>query len=180
MVLDDGSATHPHSRSHPPEVLARLREQETRAAVAHLGLPPARLLLVGLMDSAIPTHGPVFEAVVRAMALVMWARDCNLVCAPSPNTADPGHLAAHHMARAVVAETGVAYLGYAPLPSTHEATSGMGWRLDISPHLPAKAAAIATHASQQGKIVQDDPTGRHWTPTLLSASRQPYEVYLPD
>jgi LmbE family N-acetylglucosaminyl deacetylase len=178
MVLDDGSASHPPSLGYSADRLAHLHERETRAAVRHLGLPPTRLLMVGLLDGTIPgAEGAVFDAVVRAIALVMWARDCNVILAPAPNTADPAHRAAHRIAQAVVTETEVGMRLYADsrLPL---AQGSAGWRLDIAAHLPAKQTAIAAHATLQGAVSADDPNGRHWTPVLLNAGAEPYEVFL--
>lgn len=42
VVLSDGAASHPNSATFPPPRLAALRMEETRAAVAELGLDPAR------------------------------------------------------------------------------------------------------------------------------------------
>ena len=82
MVLHDGSASNPGSNAWPPDRTARVREQETREAVRRLGLRPERLLMAGLFDGPTPDEGPVFEAIIRAASLVMWARDCNLILAP--------------------------------------------------------------------------------------------------
>jgi LmbE family N-acetylglucosaminyl deacetylase len=180
MVLDDGSASHPHSSDYSADRLAHLHERETRAAVRHLGLPSARLLMVGLLDGSIPSaEGAIFDAIVRAIALVMWARDCNVILAPAPNTPDPTHEATYRIAQAVVAETGVGillYPGYhCRVPPDMRATDNLpGYRLDISAHLPAKQSAIAAHATVQGAVVPDDPTGRSWTPTMFT---EPYEVF---
>jgi LmbE family N-acetylglucosaminyl deacetylase len=119
--------------------LAALHERETRVAARCLGLPSGRLLMTGLFDGTIPDSGPVFDAVVRAVVLVMWARDCNVICAPWAG-AGPVERATDRIAEAVAARSGVAQLAYAA------AGSGV-LTLDISRDLPAKQQAIAAHRS---------------------------------
>jgi len=150
MVLGDGSLSHPRSVTHGPAALARLHERETREAAMRLGLPRDRLLMVGLFDGTVVDEGPVFEAVVRAVALVMWARDCNVVCAPAL-PGDPAREAAQRIAVATAERTGVGRLGYAAVA---------GWELDVSAQVAAKRAGIAAHATLLGETVADDPGGR--------------------
>jgi LmbE family N-acetylglucosaminyl deacetylase len=168
MVLDDGSAS-PGSTQQAPEERARQHERETRTAVQLLGLPANRLLMVGLFEGTIPSDGPVFDAVVRAVALVMWARDCNIICAPAPDAPDPADVATHHIATEVATRTGVGQLHYTLpdwLPVSSPGPTPAGRRLDISAHLPRKHAAIATHTTRQS------PPG--WPQIRLA----PYEVIL--
>ena len=86
----------------------------TREAVRALGLPPERLLLAGVYGGAIPDAGPLFEAVVRAVTLVMWARDCNVICAPWPGSGPAGQSATFTVAAAVAQTSGVGLLAVAP------------------------------------------------------------------
>jgi hypothetical protein len=102
-----------------------------------LGLPQSRLLMAGLCGTELPTDGPVFAAMTRAVALVMWARDCNVICAPAPG--DTTATATHAVARAVASETGVIQLCYG-LPD-----DGGPSRLDISQDMPRKQRALAAH-----------------------------------
>lgn len=171
MVLHDGSGSHPNSTAWPPERLAAERERETREAVRRLGLRPERLLMAGLFDGPTPAEGPVFEAILRAVSLVMWARDCNLIVAPWPGAGNP---AAHRIAAEVARRSGVGHLTCAGtgLPAAAE-----GWRLDITACLEAKRAAVAAHASQTGGLVADDPAPR-LTAARLEAALRPYEVLL--
>lgn len=144
MVLADGSQSQPHSNLHSPEQLAAAHERETREAARRLGLPDGRLLMAGLFDGSIPTGGPVFEALVRAVTLVMWARDCNVLCAPWAGNAAPHHGAAARIAAEVARRSGVGLLSYA-------ASAGVtGIQLDIAGQLAAKQAAMAAHATLLG------------------------------
>jgi LmbE family N-acetylglucosaminyl deacetylase len=171
MVLHDGCTSRPWPDAFPPERAAALRERETREAVHRLGLRPDRLLMAGLFDGLTPESGPVFEAVVRAVTLVMWARDCNLILAPWPE--DISCRAAHRIAAEVVDRTGVGHLclaGPAGPPPDVE-----GWRIAIPTGV--KRHAIAAHASQFGGLVEDDPAPRI-DPARLAAATRPFEALL--
>jgi LmbE family N-acetylglucosaminyl deacetylase len=149
MVLGDGSASPAPSGVNAPDRLAALHERETRAAVARLGLPAERLLMVGLFDGTIPEDGPVFEAVVRAVTLVMWARDCNVVCAPWRDSPAADHRAAYRIAAEVSTCSGVGFLAYAAPSTTLRPDGSAGaWRLDVAAQLQAKRDAIAAHVSR--------------------------------
>lgn len=184
MVLSDGSTSHPNSSAYLPDRVAALREQETRSAAKHLGLPAERLLMVGLLDGSIPEDGPLFEAVVRAITLVMWARDCNVICAPWRRSPIAEHRAAYRIAAKVAARSGVRLLAYtaqswllSPAMAPQDESADC-WRLDITAQLPAKRAAIDAHASQHNRETRDDQMLRSADSVLVSASLQPYELFL--
>ena len=149
MVLGDGTSAHAGPAGASPDAVARLHDRETRRAVGCLGLPDERLLMAGLYDGQIPRSGPVFDAVVRAVTLVMWARDCNVLCAPWPHAhALPGERATYRIAEAVCAASGVGLLAWAPEDPPPASTAG--WRLDITPWLGRKRQALAAHAARGG------------------------------
>ena len=173
MVLGDGTGSHPRSAEYPPDRLANLRDRETRAAVAHLGLPHERLLMAGVYDGHIPMEGAGFNAVVRAVTLVMWARDCNVICAPWPGGGEDGRRSTFAIAETVARSSGVGLLAYA----AGDAAAEGGWRLDITAQLGLKRAAVAAHASQLGRVVMDDPAPRLFDP-WAAACTQPYEVLI--
>ena len=176
MVLGDGTSSHPGSRAYPPDRLAQLHDRETREAVRRLGLPGERLLMAGLYDGRIPEAGPAFDTVVRGVTLVMWARDCNVICAPGPQAAaTSGARAAHRIAAAVAGTSGVGLLLWA-----REDAAGLpgaaGWRLDITPDLAAKRAAVAAHASWLGAVVTDGPASDAYA--RAAAALCAYEVFV--
>jgi len=176
MVLHDGSASHPGSNAWPPDRIAAERERETREAVRRLGLRPERLLMAGLFDGPTPAEGPVFEAIIRAVSLVMWARDCNLLLAAWPTTGDSAARAAHRIAVEVARHSGVGHLSYAGRSRPADAAAD-GWRLDIASCLEAKRAAVAAHASQAGGLIADDPAPR-FSAARLDAAFLPFEILL--
>ena len=121
-------------------------EAATRAATRVLGLPGNRLLLAGLFYNTLPTLGPAFNAIVHGITTVMWARDCNVICAPwqSPDPArqQDDATAAHRIAETVARQSGVGLLYYLTQPDA----PADAWRFDITAELMAKRGAIAEHA----------------------------------
>ncbi len=148
LVLTDGCiAQDDMASSGPQDALAALLERRTRAAARALRLPAGRLLMAGLYHGRVPTGEGDAQAIVHGITMIMWARDCNVICAPAPTGTSVQHLATHRIAAAVAAASGVGHLGYHLPP----ADPLQALRLDISRDLPAKRAALADH--------QADPTG---------------------
>jgi LmbE family N-acetylglucosaminyl deacetylase len=157
MVLTDGSASPSRSGMASPEQLANLRERETRAATHRLGLPAHRLLMAGLFEGTVPSHGPAFDAVVAGVALVTWARDCNVICSPWPDAGAQDQVGAYRIAVAVAKRTGIELLvcldpSRPPTDLVLPDEPLRGWRLDITPELAAKREAIAEHVSRLGGV----------------------------
>ncbi len=145
MVLGDG--TEAQAADPASDETARRLDRETREAVRALGLPPERLLLAGVYGGAIPDAGPLFEAVVRAVTLVMWARDCNVICAPWPGSGPAGQSATFTVAAAVAQTSGVGLLAVAPSDEAPLPRSAR--RFDVTGQMAAKRAAIAAHTLQR-------------------------------
>ena len=148
LVLTDGCiAQYGSAPNDPQDALAALLERRTQAAARALRLPAGRLLMAGLYHGHVPTGERDVQAIVHGITMIMWARDCNVICAPAPAGMSVQHLAAHRIAAAVAAASGVGHLGYHLPP----ADPLQALRLDIRQDLAAKRAALADH--------QADPTG---------------------
>ena len=150
LVLTDGMEGG--RRGEAPDRAAQRQYDETRAAAACLGLPHERLLMAGLQAGCVPHAGPAFDTVVRGVSLVMWARDCNVICAPWPGPdGAPDDHATYGIATSVAEATGVGLLacvsGRAGMAATRDADADPAWRLDAAPMLEAKLRAIAAHRS---------------------------------
>jgi LmbE family N-acetylglucosaminyl deacetylase len=183
MIVTDGTGSHPHSPSMPARALCALREQETAAALHHLGLDdPSAVVFLRLRDTAAPHDGPCFDAAVERIATL--SANCASICAPWRHDPHCDHAAVHMMAEAVAARTRLRHLSYpvwgwtlpamTQLPQAHVT----GWRLDITANIVAKQRAIDAHRSQHGAVIMDDPRAFHLPVTLLRIFRNPYEVYL--
>jgi LmbE family N-acetylglucosaminyl deacetylase len=185
VVLTDGAGSHPHSRAFPPERLRAVRAQEVRDAVACLGLPPDRVVLLNEPDTAAPHSGPRFDAMVaRLTGLVRQEAACTAILAPWRHDPHCDHEAASLVAAAVAALTGVRHVAYPvwgwtlPPETPIVEPPGRGFRLDIGAVLPAKRAAIYAHRSQYGRLITDDPAGFALPADLLSAVDAPFETFI--
>jgi LmbE family N-acetylglucosaminyl deacetylase len=190
VILTDGDGSHPHSRAYPPARLRTLRANEVTAAVAHLGLPPERLVLLEEPDGSAPHDGPRFAAVVaKLLRLIRREAACTAILAPWRHDPHCDHEAAALAAAAVAEGAGIRALAYpvwgwtlagdAPIPGPlGPGPPGSGWRLDIGAFLPAKRNAIQAHQSQFGRLITDDPTGFRLPPKLLSIFHRPCETFI--
>ena len=184
LVLTDGAGSHPHSRTHPPERLATLRQQEARHAVACLGLPAGRIAFLGLPDTRSPTEGASFDDAVTAIAALARQHQAGTILATWEHDPHCDHESAHKLAAAASRLLGLRHLAYpvwgltlppdSPLPGP----APTGWRTDITEHLPAKRQAIAAHRSQYAGLIEDDPTGFQLPPGFVALFDRPYETIL--
>jgi LmbE family N-acetylglucosaminyl deacetylase len=196
VVVSDGAGSHPGSRAWPPPRLAALRQRETRAAVAELGLDLARdLAFLGLPDRAVPASGPGFEAAVAAILRMAAPAPPNAVFATWRHDPHADHAATAAIAAAVVRAlpAGTRLFAYPvwglafahpipgfPLPAAEPDLPAppRGLRLDVARHLPAKRRAVAAHASQTTALIADDPEGFRLPPEALALALRPFEVFL--
>ncbi|MFL5287258.1 MAG: PIG-L deacetylase family protein [Rhodopila sp.] len=185
-ILTDGAASHPGSRTYPPERMRMVRKREAHQAVAHLGLPAKRLVFCNYPDTQAPKSGPGFEAAVRMLCgLVAHEPDCTAIVGPWQHDPHADHEAAALIATEVAARSALRRVSYpvwgwllpreAVIP---EDAPARGCRLDITPFLPAKRRAVGAHKSQFGEVVTDDPAGFQIPPELMDIADQPFETFL--
>lgn len=196
VILSEGGASHPNSPSFPRPRLAALRQEETRAAVAELGLNPMRDLdFLGLPDAALPSCGPAFDAAVSHL-LRLAERDGHPAAVFTTWGHDPhtDHKAARAMggalARALPSRPKLyAYpvWGWAfahpipgfPTPSEPILSEPLrGVRLAVDRHLSDKRKAVAAHRSQTTGLIADDPGGFRLPPEALALAFRPFELFL--
>ena len=183
-ILTDGCGSHPGSRAYPPERLAAIRKQEVTAAVGHLGLSIERLIFLGVTDTRAPRAGVAFERVTRHLAAWLTAFDCCTIFVPWRHDPHGDHEAAALIGEAAAHITNARLLAYPvwgwtlPADSTAQDHRIQGWRLEITAHLAAKRRAIATHRSQYGALIDDDPAGFELPTDLLRVFDQPWETFL--
>jgi LmbE family N-acetylglucosaminyl deacetylase len=182
-VLTDGTGSHPASAGTGASALLRLRESEAAEALRRLGLTaPDALVFLRLRDTAAPHEGPAFDEAVSRLTTIAAA--CETICAPWAHDPHCDHEAAHLMACAVTARTGMRHLAYPvwgwmlPRDARLPERLVQGWRLDIARALPAKRSAIAAHRSQSGVLIDGCAGGFTLPDALLRACQRPYEVFL--
>ncbi len=182
VCVTDGSASHPGSRSHPPDTLRTLREAELRAALAALGVPAHHLHFLRLPDAHCPASGPRAEQAAAAIAVLAKEHGVTTLFVTSPHDPHGDHAASAAIASLAAARAKMR-LRYYPvwswlLPTTSQLPTPRGYRLDITPHLPAKRRAIAAHASQYAGLITDSADGFQLPAALLRIVEDPSEVFL--
>lgn len=183
-VLTDGAMSHPSSRSHPRPRLKALREAETRAAAAILGLPPDRLHFLEFSDGQAPSEGPGLASAAERVARLVRLYGAGSILATWEHDPHWDHAAAHLIAHEAARLTDARVLSYPvwgwTLPAAHllPDRAVLGARLDIARHLPAKRRAIAAHASQHPGLIADDPDGFFLKPEMLAFHDRGFEVFL--
>ncbi|MBK1658422.1 PIG-L deacetylase family protein [Paracraurococcus ruber] len=188
VVVSDGTGSHP---GVAPDRLRAVRETETLAAAAALGLPPDAVRFLRLRDTAVPEAGPAFD---RAVAAVL------ALAAPPPGAIlctwrhDPhgDHRASFALAAAVVRRLpGTRLLAYPvwgwayayplpgfPLPGSADLSGPpRGHRFGIAAVLEAKRRAIAAHRSQHSDTL-GDPGAFQLPPAALALAARDFEVLL--
>ncbi|KMO12162.1 PIG-L deacetylase family protein [Methylobacterium platani] len=184
VVVSDGVGSHPNSPSHPPGRLRALREAETLAAAARLGLAGEHVTFLRLPDRFVPDSGPAAEAAAELVAAA--ARACGAGALFVTWAHDPH---CDHRASAAIAGRARDRLGGIRLhaypvwgwtlpPETEVGGPPRGARLDAARHRAAKAAAIAAHRSQTTDLIADDPAGFRLEPAMIARFTERHEIFL--
>jgi hypothetical protein len=133
--------------------LAEARARQARAAAAALGLPAARLFLLGLHRGTAPSSSSeLFRGLVAGLHFLMWSRDCGVILAPASGDADAASAAA--AARSLAEDGTVALM--------HHGT-GFPWAAP-PPVQAAKRAALAAYGMAPAVEAAERylrPCGRH-------------------
>ncbi len=182
VILTDGSGSHPGSRAYGRDRLVALRRDEAERAAAHLGLPPGRLVHLGLPDTRAPTEGPLFDRAVDRIAAVLAEAGAATLFVTWRRDPHCDHEAADAMARALRRRDPGLKLWSYPIWGWHldpaaevDEPPPSGFRLDIAPWLPAKRAAVAAHASQMTDLIADDPQGFRFDERTIAPFTGPFE-----
>ena len=185
MILTDGSGSHPGSLKYPAPALTQLRREESRAAVAVLGVPAEQVIFVDLKDTAAPSSGPAFDATVSRIEEVVRKSGASALFVTSGLDPHCDHQAAAAMAGAVAARQPALRLWFYPIWSWHlpeeatiETALPRGVRFAIGPAAGRKRAAIDAYASQMTELIDDDPAGFHFVPETLEPFLRPYETFI--
>jgi len=181
-MLTDGEASHPGSARFPPSRLAALRRTEALHAGAWLGLAPGDHAFLHLPDGALGALAPA-QRETAIQALAAWMRELTPVvaCVTASSDMHGDHRAAHRLARAAARRVpGCTLLAYPVWSWLAPAATRPppGWRIDVGRYRAAKRAAIRSHASQHGGLIDDAPEPFELPAALLACVDRDYEVLL--
>ena len=191
LVLSDGAGSHPHSRLFPAPRLRDLRRQEALDAAAALGVAPDDVGFLDWPDGDVPAGGQRLEDAARA---VLDAAGQTTLVATLGLDPHKDHEACWAIGRHAAALGGLRLLGYpvwswrylypemneglGPLPAAEWAGPPQGMRLDVAAMLPRKQRAVASHRSQLGQVISDDPSAFALSPAVLAVLQRPFEAYV--
>ncbi|PSB54213.1 PIG-L deacetylase family protein [Chamaesiphon polymorphus] len=187
-IVSDGTMSHPNSRSYPAPALRSLRERETLAALAILGIEDRSLVtFLGLKDGAVPTiTSPNFQAAKVLCQDYLKQTLPDTIFLPWRADPHPDHRATWQLIQAAILSLGISpqIIEYPiwdwdlqqqkKLPDLDRIS---GWRLNIDKVLAQKRHAIAAYKSQLGLAIDDDPDGFYLTPEMLTNFTRSWEVY---
>ena len=168
----------------PAGRLRTLREDETRRAVAELGLAPEHVTFLRLPDAQVPSAGAAAEAAAATVAgavresgadavFVTWRHDphCDHTAA-----ADIVELARPRLSG--IRAYAYPVWGWTLPPEREVGPAPTGFRLDVEAHRPAKRRAVAAHASQTTGLIADDPDGFRLSEEMVDRLCGRYERFV--
>ena len=184
LVVSDGTRSHPNSLAYPPLALKKLRERESLAALAILGVSPEAVTFLGLPDGAVDISSKSPQLIDRCRQYLSDLGP-SMIFLPWRNDPHKDHRASWQLLTTAMSDL-------ASLPRIIEypiwdwdikqrgSFSGSidAWRLDISNVLELKKHAIAQYRSQISNLIDDDPEGFRLTPQILQNFTHPWEIYL--
>ena len=201
LVVSDGTQSHPNSIAYPPPALKQLRERESLAALAILGVAPEAVTFLGLPDGAVPTASAEvmipglgdtetntrrkYRDAIEFICQYLTDLTPSIIFLPWRKDPHPDHRASWQLFT-----TACKRLNYEPRIIEYPIwdwdreqrrnfpDSVNAWRLDISKVLELKQQAIAQYRSQISNLIDDDPEGFRLTPEMISNFTHPWEIYL--
>jgi len=112
-VLTDGNEVPVPGVDHATaDEIALRHAQDAARASSILGVPDEWFLVLGLHDGTVPTSGARFDAVVEALSMIMWRRDCDVIAVPWDADRRPDYAAAHAVGLALCARDNIAHITY--------------------------------------------------------------------
>lgn len=190
LVVSDGTKSHPNSRQYPPLRLRAVREAETLAAMALLGVKTKQVSFLRLPDGAIPTpDAPSSEQAITACQAYLSQHIPKTIFLPYRFDPHPDHRATWQLIHHVLSSLSqFPYLVEYPIWDWDveqrnpllDSQQFKVWRIDITEVIALKQQAIALYQSQITDLIDDDPEGFRLTPDLLANFTHSWEMYLED
>ena len=184
VVVSNGCGSHPNSKAYPHDRLRDLREAETVAAMAELGLSSEHVHFLRLPDGGVPSEGADAEAAAERIADI--AREAGASALFVTWRHDPH---CDHTASAAIAGLAQARLpgiaayaypvwGWTLPPEREVGPAPEGYRLAVEDERTAKRRAVEAHASQVSGLITDDPSGFRLQTAMIDRLCGPHEWYI--
>lgn len=172
VVVSDGAASHPNSRTWPRDRLVRERRRETRYAMRRIGVDAASVTFLDLPDGRLSAHGEIIRRRIARTAHALQKPVVALV--PSPGDAHPDH---RIVATAARRQAGISWWAYPVWPAGQHLRGARSISLTAQERL-AKRHALRRYRTQCGRIV-DDPAGFAMSARQIAAFTRPREWLAP-
>lgn len=188
IFVSDGSMSHPNSKKYSAEALRKLRETEALQALQILNVPAANASFMHLKDTAVPDESATgFDNAVQQMQkklkqikpntiLVTWENDNHHDHRSSWQILSKAITALNKKPRILQYLIWIWELGKQEDISDNQQTKWIKVDIKATSHL--KKQAIAAHASQVSRLIDDDPEGFILSPEILAHFDYADELYI--
>ncbi len=178
IFVSDGSMSHPNSKKYPAEALRKLRESEALQALQLLNVPAENASFMHLKDTAVPDESTAnFDVAVQLMRaelhriqpetiLVTWEKDNHHDHRSSWQILNKALTALDEKPRVLQYLIWIWELGKQTDVADNQQTKW--FKVDIKAVADLKKQAIAAHASQVSRLIDDDPEGFILSPEILA------------
>jgi LmbE family N-acetylglucosaminyl deacetylase len=163
IVVTDGAGSHPNSKQYPSQRLRALREEESLAGVAALGVESGTVRFLALPDRAAPAVGPAADTAVDSIVEEAHKARAAALFVTWRNDAHADHQASYKLARRAQEKlNGVRLLEYSIWgrdlpPEVDLPTAPSGRRFSVEAFRSRKEASIFCYRSQVSDLITDDP-----------------------
>lgn len=172
LVVTDGAASHPFSKTWPRARLIRERQRETRREMRRIGVAADCIAFLGLSDGGLSSGADLARVAIGKA--VRRAPTSLLLIGPARTDDHPDH---RIVARALDScrAAGVRRLAYPVWPAGVALSRSRTLILGSQARL-AKRRALQRYRTQAGRIV-DDPSGFAMSAAQIAAFSRPAETF---
>lgn len=170
IFVTDGSMSHPNSINFPKQKRLLIREEEAKKSLHSLGIPETDISFLRLPDSELNVMKPnLFFKTVMFLRSVFEERQPKTIFLPWRDDPHPDHKEVWRMVaeaikktlnnKSLILEYPVWFWERGTLPNYRCRKEIIVYRMNIERILMFKEKAIQEHASQLGKVIDDDLAG---------------------